>query len=72
MTFRLAWRRNGGDPSNDGCFFEVDDVEVAFSELKANGLDKDEADYQVDEPYVLFFIIAPDGLCYCIGERRES
>ena len=29
-------------------------------------------DYQVDEPYVLFFIIAPDGLCYCIGERRES
>ena len=69
---QIGLAENGGDPSNDGCFFEVDDVELAFSELKANGLDREEADYQVDEPYVLFFIIAPDGLCYCIGERRES
>ena len=69
---QIGLAENGGDPSNDGCFFEVDDVEVAFSELKANGLHREEADYQVDEPYVLFFIIAPDGLCYCIGERRES
>lgn len=69
---QIGLAENGGDPSNDGCFFEVDDVEVAFGELKTNGLDRDEPDYQVDEPYVLFFIIAPDGLCYCIGERRES
>ncbi len=69
---RIGLAENGGDPSNDGCFFEVNDVELAFGELKANGLDKEEADYQVDEPYALFFIIAPDGLCYCIGERRES
>ena len=69
---QIGLAENGGDPSNEGCFFEVDDVELAFSELKANGLDREEADYQVDEPYVLFFIIAPDGLCYCIGERRES
>ena len=69
---RIGLAENGGDPSNDGCFFEVNDVELAFGELKANGLDKEEADYQADDPYVLFFIIAPDGLCYCIGERRKS
>ena len=69
---RIGLAENGGDPSNDGCFFEVDDVEAAFSELNANGLDRDDPDYQVDDPYVLFFVIAPDGLCYCIGERREA
>ena len=69
---RIGLAENGGDPSNDGCFFEVNNVKLAFSELKANGLDKEEADYQADDPYVLFFIIAPDGLCYCIGERRKS
>ena len=68
---QIGLAENGGDPSNDGCFFEVDDVELAFSELQANGLDQEDPDYQVDEPYLLFFIVAPDGLCYCIGERRE-
>lgn len=68
---RIGLAENGGDPSNDGCFFEVDDVELAFSELQANGLDREAPDYQVDDPYLLFFIVAPDGLCYCIGERRE-
>ena len=69
---QIGLAENGGDPSNDGCFFEVNDVELAFSELKANGLDREEADYKADDPYVLFFIIAPDGLCYCIGERRSA
>ena len=68
---RIGLAENGGDPSNDGCFFEVDDVELAFSELQANGLDREDPDYQVDDPYLLFFIVAPDGLCYCIGERHE-
>ena len=69
---QIGLAENGGDPTQDGCFFEVDDVELAFSELKANGLDREEADYQVDDPYILFFVIAPDGLCYCLGQRSES
>ncbi len=65
---------NGGDPSQDGCFFEVDDVEAAFAEMRSNGLEQEEAGYRADQyggtSYRVFFIIAPDGLCYCLGERQ--
>ena len=42
---QIGLSENGGDPSQDGCFFEVDNVESAFAELKANGLKKDPAKY---------------------------
>ena len=73
-AIRIGLAENGVDPSQEGCFFEVDDVEVAFAELKANGLSKDDAGFRVDKhgdtSYRVFFVIAPDGLCYCIGERQ--
>jgi catechol 2,3-dioxygenase-like lactoylglutathione lyase family enzyme len=65
---------NGGDPTQEGCFFEVDNAEAAFAELKSNGLKKDEADFRIDRygdtSFKVFFVIAPDGLCYCLGERQ--
>jgi lactoylglutathione lyase len=65
---------NGGDPTQDGCFFEVDDAEAAFAELKARGLDQDAARFRIDHygasAYKVFFVVAPDGLCYCLGERQ--
>ena len=68
---QIAICENGGDPSQEGCFFEVDDVEAAFAELQANGL-QSKADFRTekhgDTAYRLFFVVAPDGLCYCIGE----
>ncbi len=71
---RIGLVENGGDPSQEGCFFQVDDVEAAFAELRANGLGRDEADFRVDQygdvSYRVFFVIAPDGLCYCLGERQ--
>ena len=71
---RIGLAENGGDPTQEGCFFEVDDVEAAFAELKANGLDKDHAGFRVDKygdtSYRVFFVVAPDGLCYCLGERQ--
>ncbi len=70
---QIAICENGGDPSQEGCFFEVDDVEAAFADLQANGL-QSKADYRTekhgDTTYRLFFIVAPDGLCYCIGEAQ--
>ncbi len=74
---RIGLAENGGKPEEEGCFFQVNDVETAFAELKARGLDRDEADYRVDPmpdgaSYRLFFVVAPDGLCYCIGERVPS
>ena len=71
---KIGLTENGGDPSQEGCFFEVDDVEAAFEELRSSGLGRDDAGYRVDQhgdtPYRVFFVIAPDGLCYCIGQRQ--
>ena len=70
---KIGLAENGGDPTQDGCFFEVDNAESAFTELKGNGLQKQAADFRIDEHgdkrFKVFFVIAPDGLCYCLGER---
>ena len=73
---QIGLAENGGDPTQEGCFFEVDNAEAAFSELKSNGLKKEEADFRIDQygetSYKVFFVVAPDGLCYCLGERQGS
>ena len=70
---QIGLAENGGDPTQDGCFFEVDDVEAAFNELKNNGLQNDDPNYQIDQhgdkSFRIFFVIAPDGLCYCLGQQ---
>lgn|SRR5262245_37816308 len=72
---QIGLAENGGDPSQEGCFFEVDSVEAAFAELKSNGLEKEEAGFRIDRygntTYKVFFVVAPDGLCYCLGERQR-
>jgi lactoylglutathione lyase len=72
-NIQIGLAENGGDPTQEGCFFEVDNVETAFAELKANGLAKEDADFRVDQQgdtaWKVFFVVAPDGLCYCLGER---
>src|SRR5262245_28020859 len=72
---QIGLAENGGDPSQEGCFFEVDNAEAAFAELKSNGLNKEEAGFRIDRygdvSYKVFFVVAPDGLCYCLGERQN-
>jgi lactoylglutathione lyase len=72
---QIGLAENGGDPSQEGCFFEVDDVEAAFAELRSNGLDREDPGYRIDQhgetSYRVFFVVAPDGLCYCIGQRQS-
>ncbi len=72
---QIGLAENGGDPMQDGCFFEVDDIEAAFDELQANGLGKDDPDYRIDQygdiSFRVFFVIAPDGLCFCLGQRQQ-
>lgn len=66
---------NGGDPTQDGCFFEVNNVQDAFDELKSNGLGRENPDFSFQKYgatlWRVFFVLAPDGLCYCIGERQN-
>ena len=72
---QIGLAENGGDPTQEGCFFEVDNAESAFAELKSNGLPKEDADFRIDQrgdrSFKVFFVIAPDGLCYCLGERQS-
>ena len=71
---QIGLAENGGDPEQEGCFFEVDNAEAAFAELKSNGFDQESADFRIDQhgenSYKVFFVIAPDGLCYCLGEQQ--
>jgi lactoylglutathione lyase len=74
-NIQIGLAENGGDPTQEGCFFDVDDVETAFAELKSNGIEKEEAGFRIDQhgdtAWKVFFVVAPDGLCYCLGERQS-
>ena len=87
-NIQIGLAENGGDSSQEGCFFEVDNAEAAFAELKSNGLTthpdwvsrkppekREEAGFEItqyeDTSYKQFFVVAPDGLCYCLGERQS-
>ena len=67
---QMGLTENGGDSSQDGCYFEVDDVEAAFEELKERGASPGEIKEQdaAGQRVRAFFIVAPDGLCYMIAQ----
>lgn len=70
---RIGLAENGGDPTQEGCFFEVDNLEAAFLEMK--GVKPGEEAFRLDEfggkSFRVFFIIAPDGLCYMLGQQQS-
>lgn len=72
-NIQIGLAENGGDSSQEGCFFDVDNVEAAFEEIK--GVPPTECAFRLDKfggvPYRVFFVVAPDGLCYMVGERQE-
>lgn len=70
---RIGLAENGGDPTQEGAFIEVDNAEAAFAQLQSNGLTSQpnfRLDKHGDTTYKVFFVVAPDGLCYCLGERQ--
>jgi catechol 2,3-dioxygenase-like lactoylglutathione lyase family enzyme len=70
----IGLAENGGDPSQDGCAFHVKDIESLFTEFKANGLQKELSDYSTEKrggvDWKVFYVVAPDGLCYWFGEKK--
>src|SRR5689334_18271279 len=74
VQMRLA--ENGGDPSQDGCAFHVKGLEALFAEFKANGLQKELSEFSVEHrdgvPWNVFYVVAPDGLCFWFGQRQAS
>ena len=68
---RIGFAVNGGDPSQEGAAVLVTDIHRARDELEATGVKT--ANWRVDErdgkKYQVFFVVAPDGLCYYFHQR---
>jgi len=72
-SVQIGLAENGGDPTQDGCAFHVTDLEPLFREFQANGLQKPLSQFDVEQQggvsWRVFYVVAPDGLCYWFGER---
>ena len=68
---RIGFAVNGGDASNDGAAIEVTDIDRAREELEANGVAPGEGrvDERDGEKFDVFFVVAPDGLCFYFHQR---
>lgn len=73
---QVGLAENGGDPTQDGCAFHVSHLDALLEEFSARGLQKSLSDITIekrgDEAWRVFYVVAPDGLCYWFGERQES
>jgi catechol 2,3-dioxygenase-like lactoylglutathione lyase family enzyme len=65
----IGLAENGGDPTQDGCYFEVDDVAAAFQDFHGRAPTSRDLSIQTNggRSLQVFFVIAPDGLCFMIG-----
>jgi catechol 2,3-dioxygenase-like lactoylglutathione lyase family enzyme len=63
---RIGFSVNGGDSSQEGAAILVSDIHAARAELESRGVKI--GDWRVDEQdgkrLQVFFVVAPDGLCY--------
>ena len=73
---QIGLAENGGDPTQDGCAFHVKGLESLFAEFNANGLQKARAEFDIEQhdevAGKVFYVVAPDGLCYWFGERQAG
>lgn len=63
---RIGFSINGGDSSQEGAGILVSDIHAARAELEAKGIQT--GNWRVEEhdgrKLQVFFVVAPDGLCY--------
>jgi catechol 2,3-dioxygenase-like lactoylglutathione lyase family enzyme len=71
---RIGFAINGGDASQDGAAVLVSNIQGIKDELERNGARI--GNWRVDERggkrFQVFFIVAPDGLCYYFHEPLEG
>lgn len=52
------------------------DLQSLFAEFQANGLQKETPDFDVErhdgQTWQVFYVVAPDGLCYWFGELQAG
>lgn len=71
---RIGFAVNGGDPASEGAAIRVTDIHRARDELQAKGVAT--GNWRVDEQdgqrLQVFFVIAPDGLCYYFHQPLDE
>jgi catechol 2,3-dioxygenase-like lactoylglutathione lyase family enzyme len=71
---RIGFSVNGGDASQDGAAVLVSNIRAIKDELERNGANI--GNWRVDErngqKYQVFFVVAPDGLCYYFFEPLSA
>jgi catechol 2,3-dioxygenase-like lactoylglutathione lyase family enzyme len=72
---RIGLAEDGGDPTQDGCAFHACGLETLFAEFRPNGLQKELSEFDLEThdgvAWRVFYVIAPDGLCYWFGKRDQ-
>ena len=73
-SIRLGFSINGGDASQDGASILVTNIQKIKDELESNGVSI--GNWRVDESdgqkLQVFFVVAPDGLCYYFHEPIDA
>ena len=71
---RIGFAVNGGDSSQDGAAIQVSDIHAAREEFESRGVNV--GNWRVDERdgkrLQVFFVVAPDGLCYYFFQPIEG
>jgi catechol 2,3-dioxygenase-like lactoylglutathione lyase family enzyme len=67
---RIGFAINGGDPGQDGAALKVSGIAAIRDEFEAAGVKT--GNWRIDERdgerFQVFFVVAPDGLCYYFHE----
>jgi catechol 2,3-dioxygenase-like lactoylglutathione lyase family enzyme len=67
---RIGFAINGGDPTQDGAALKVSGIAAIRDELESAGVKT--GNWRIDERdgerFQVFFVVAPDGLCYYFHE----
>ncbi len=71
---KIGFSENGGDPTQDGAAVLVSGITEIRTELESREVNL--SDWRIDEhegkQLKVFFVVAPDGLCYYFHEPIES
>ncbi|MEO1529065.1 MAG: VOC family protein [Planctomycetota bacterium] len=67
---RIGFQINGGDASQDGAAILVSQIDSIREELESRGLEigSPRVDERDGKTFRVFFVVAPDGLCYYFHE----
>ncbi|MBA2396277.1 MAG: VOC family protein [Ktedonobacteraceae bacterium] len=70
----MGLSENGGNPEEHSCYLSVNTVDALFQELQNRQLDVSPLrfDSHDGQTYRVFYLRAPDGLCFCFGQKQET